>query len=67
MIEGVLIHLLKQIPEKRRRIMHMLRVDDPHFEKFGEIYENRGDCLPGRANSLTSQATPYNHEEMLYV
>lgn len=38
MIEGVSIHPLKQIPDERGKIMHMLRVDDPHFEEFGEIY-----------------------------
>ena len=38
MIDGVTIHALKQIPDERGKIMHMLRVDDPHFEKFGEIY-----------------------------
>lgn len=38
MIEGVLIKPLRQIPDERGKIMHMLRVDDPHFEKFGEIY-----------------------------
>jgi dTDP-4-dehydrorhamnose 3,5-epimerase len=38
MIEGVLIKPLKQIPDERGKIMHMLRADDSHFEKFGEIY-----------------------------
>jgi dTDP-4-dehydrorhamnose 3,5-epimerase len=38
MINGVTIHALKQIPDERGKIMHMLRVDDPYFEKFGEIY-----------------------------
>jgi len=38
MIEGVLIHQLRQIPDERGKIMHMLRRDDPHFEQFGEIY-----------------------------
>jgi len=38
MIEGVIIKPLKQIPDERGKIMHMLRVDDPEFEKFGEIY-----------------------------
>ncbi len=38
MIEGVLIHPLRQIPDERGTIMHMLRRDDPHFEQFGEIY-----------------------------
>ena len=38
MIDGVLIHPLRQIPDERGKIMHMLRCDDPHFECFGEIY-----------------------------
>jgi len=38
MIDGVVITPLKQIPDERGKIMHMLRVDDPHFKKFGEIY-----------------------------
>ncbi len=38
MIQGVLILPLKQIPDERGKIMHMLRSDDEHFEKFGEIY-----------------------------
>ena len=37
-IEGVGIHPLRQIPDERGKVMHMLRADDPHFEKFGEIY-----------------------------
>lgn len=38
MIEGVIVVPLKQIPDERGKIMHMLKCDDPHFEKFGEIY-----------------------------
>lgn len=38
MIEGVLVHPLKQIPDERGKVMHMLKSTDPHFEKFGEIY-----------------------------
>ncbi|HEY9850462.1 MAG TPA: dTDP-4-dehydrorhamnose 3,5-epimerase family protein [Leptolyngbyaceae cyanobacterium] len=38
MIDGVLIHPLKQISDERGKVMHMMRCDDPHFEKFGEIY-----------------------------
>lgn len=38
MIDGVLVHPLRQIPDERGKIMHMLRRDDPHFEDFGEIY-----------------------------
>jgi len=37
-IEGVRVHPLRQIPDERGKIMHMLRCDAPHFEKFGEIY-----------------------------
>lgn len=38
MIEGVHIRPLKQIPDERGKVMHMLRCDDPWFDKFGEIY-----------------------------
>lgn len=38
MIDGVKIIPLKQIPDERGKVMHMLRSDDEHFEKFGEIY-----------------------------
>lgn len=38
MIEGVIIKQLKQIPDERGKVMHMLRSDDPIFEQFGEIY-----------------------------
>jgi dTDP-4-dehydrorhamnose 3,5-epimerase len=37
-IEGVSVRNLRQIPDERGKIMHMLRADDPHFDKFGEIY-----------------------------
>lgn len=38
MIEGVQVHPLRQIPDERGKIMHMLRADSEHFQKFGEIY-----------------------------
>ena len=38
MINGVLVKQLSQITDERGKIMHMLRADEPHFEKFGEIY-----------------------------
>lgn len=37
-IEGVKLTPLKQIPDERGKIMHMIRNDSPAFEKFGEIY-----------------------------
>lgn len=38
MIDGVLVQPLRQIPDERGKVMHMLRADDPHFEQFGEVY-----------------------------
>jgi dTDP-4-dehydrorhamnose 3,5-epimerase len=38
MIDGVSVRPLRIIPDERGRILHMLRADDPHFERFGEIY-----------------------------
>lgn len=38
MIKGVIVHPLRRIRDARGEIMHMLRSDDPHFERFGEIY-----------------------------
>lgn len=37
-IDGVIVTPLKKIPDERGCIFHMLRCDDPAFEKFGEIY-----------------------------
>lgn len=38
MIGGVSIRPLTQLPDERGKIMHMLREDDPGFQRFGEIY-----------------------------
>ena len=38
MIEGVITTPLKQIPDDRGMVMHMLRKDSKNFSKFGEIY-----------------------------
>ncbi|OGA65844.1 MAG: dTDP-4-dehydrorhamnose 3,5-epimerase [Betaproteobacteria bacterium RIFCSPLOWO2_12_FULL_65_14] len=38
MIKGVEIHPLRQIPDERGKVMHMLRRDEPWFSEFGEIY-----------------------------
>ncbi len=38
MIDGVVITPLKQIPDERGKIMHMLRCDAENFTSFGEIY-----------------------------
>jgi len=37
-IKGVIVKPLRKIPDERGCIYHMLRCDDPEFEKFGEIY-----------------------------
>src|SRR5262245_56751236 len=38
MIAGVRVAPLKQLPDERGTISHMLRCDSPNFSKFGEIY-----------------------------
>lgn len=37
-IDGVRVTPLRRIPDERGAILHMLREDDPAFERFGEIY-----------------------------
>ena len=37
-IEGVKIIPLKQLPDERGKIMHMLKSTDPHFKGFAEIH-----------------------------
>lgn len=37
-IKGVIIEPLRQIPDERGKVMHMLRADSTLFTKFGEIY-----------------------------
>ena len=41
MIDGVAVRPLRRIPDERGTILHMLRADDPHFYRFGEIYFSR--------------------------
>lgn len=38
MIDGVRVDPLRQIRDERGAVFHMLREDDPGFERFGEIY-----------------------------
>lgn len=38
MIDGVIVTSLRQTSDNRGKVMHMLRCDEPHFLKFGEIY-----------------------------
>ncbi len=38
MIAGVGLKPLEQIVDERGKIMHMLRADAAHFDRFGEIY-----------------------------
>ncbi|MFH0928594.1 MAG: dTDP-4-dehydrorhamnose 3,5-epimerase family protein [bacterium] len=37
-LDGVILTPLKIIPDERGQVMHMLRADAPHFQKFGEMY-----------------------------
>ncbi len=38
MIDGVIVRGLATIADERGSVMHMLRADDPDFERFGEVY-----------------------------
>jgi dTDP-4-dehydrorhamnose 3,5-epimerase len=38
MIAGVEMFPLPRFQDERGFVMRMLRVDDPHFQEFGEIY-----------------------------
>lgn len=37
-IEGIRITPLRRIPDERGAVLHMLRADADHFERFGEVY-----------------------------
>ena len=37
-IDGVLVTPLARIADERGAVLRMLRCDDPHFSRFGEIY-----------------------------
>ncbi len=37
-IDGLLVIPRRRIPDERGAIFHMLRADDPEYERFGEIY-----------------------------
>lgn len=37
-IDGVVVTPLNIIPDERGQVMHVLRADAPHFQKFGEAY-----------------------------
>jgi dTDP-4-dehydrorhamnose 3,5-epimerase len=38
LIDGVVVKQLKVIADERGRLMEILRADDPHFVKFGQVY-----------------------------
>jgi dTDP-4-dehydrorhamnose 3,5-epimerase len=38
LIHDVVVKPLRQIPDERGKVMHMLRSDSNLFEKFGEVY-----------------------------
>jgi dTDP-4-dehydrorhamnose 3,5-epimerase len=38
LIDGVIVKPLKVISDERGRLMEILRSDDPHFQKFGQVY-----------------------------
>jgi dTDP-4-dehydrorhamnose 3,5-epimerase len=38
MIDGVVVSARRQLVDERGKIVHVLREDDPEFERFGEVY-----------------------------
>ena len=38
LIHDIVVEPLRQIPDERGKVMHMLRSDSNLFEKFGEVY-----------------------------
>jgi dTDP-4-dehydrorhamnose 3,5-epimerase len=38
MIDGVIIRAVKRIPDDRGKIMHIMKIEDPDFKTFGEVY-----------------------------
>jgi dTDP-4-dehydrorhamnose 3,5-epimerase len=44
MIHDILVTPLKQIPDERGKVMHMLKRSDPAFREFGEIYFSLANC-----------------------
>ena len=38
MIDGVMVKQLKVLPDDRGRLMEIVRCDDDHFQKFGQVY-----------------------------
>ena len=58
-ISGVEIKKLAVIPDERGAIYHMLRNDDPLFEKFGEIYFSKAN--PGVIKAW------HQHKEMILM
>ena len=45
MIDGVVLKELRVFPDERGRLMEILRCDEPHFKKFGQVYMTT--TLPG--------------------
>ena len=66
MIEGVVVTPLRQIFDERGKVMHMLKVGDPEFQQFGEVYFS---CVnPGAIKGwhihkemTLNYAVPYGH------
>ena len=55
MIDGVQIIPLRQFPDERGKVMHMLKSTDSHFTKFGEIYFSV--ALPGVIKAWHARTT----------
>ena len=59
MIKGVNVKQLKVIPDKRGRLMEILRNDDEIFRKFGQIYMTT--AYPGVVKGWHYHKIQYDH------
>jgi dTDP-4-dehydrorhamnose 3,5-epimerase len=71
MIDGVTLRPLRQFPDHRGTVLHMLRATDPHFEKFGEIYFSTVRCGAVKAwhrhlSKTVNLAVPVGHIRFVF-
>lgn len=57
MIDGVTLRPLRQFPDEHGAVLHMLRADAPHFERFGEVYFSTVRCGAVKAWHMHTRKT----------
>ena len=70
LIDGVVVYPLRQIPDERGKVMHMLKAGDAHFRGFGEIYFSM--VMPGAVKGwhlhqrmVINYAVPIGHIKLV--